>query len=553
MILLSIGNAPGLKSDTMQKIPIDPLDGPKYALRGRIVTMNDARNVIDDGIIYVDKGNIIAVKKATAKAPAGFDSNVTVNTNGTIFPGLIELHNHLSYNILKLWQVPQKYTNRNQWAGTPEYRKIISGPMNILGKTPGYVEAIVRYVECKCLMAGVTTSQGIALFSNNGIQKYYRGIVRNVENTEEAALPEALAKISDVESASIDTFFQRLKKQACLLLHLSEGTDDAAYKHFTDLQLKTGDWAITDALCGIHSVALKDADFKSMKAKSASMVWSPLSNLLLYGQTADIVSAVKNKLLIGIGSDWSPSGSKNLFGELKVARLVCTELGILKEDWDILALATINAARILKWDKVLGSIEEGKRADLMIMDGITGDPYQSFLNRSESSISLVVINGIPRYGYDKLMENWKSEMESVKVNKVKYRVQLKQNIVDPLVGNLKMSAALKRLKDGLSNLPRLAKDLETHRGRSLSLPEANFHPQWFLVLDHNDEADGEKLRLASAVTPKTRAPSKPLSEIVEKMKLDKLTVADDKSFLSVIAGQKNLPQYLKDGLKGMFK
>jgi cytosine/adenosine deaminase-related metal-dependent hydrolase len=52
------------------------------------------------------------------------------------------------------------------------------------------------------------------------------------------------------------------------------------------------------------------------------MVWSPLSNYLLYGDTADIEDAKSEGVLIGIGSDWSPSGSKNLLGELKIAKLV---------------------------------------------------------------------------------------------------------------------------------------------------------------------------------------------------------------------------------------
>lgn len=537
----------------MRKIPIDPLDGPQYALRGRIVTMNDTRSVINDGIIYIDKGIIIAVKQASAAPPAGFSGIQVVNTRGTIYPGLIELHNHLSYNILRLWNVPDTYTNRDQWAGTAEYRKSISGPMNVLGKTPGYVEAIVRFVECKCLMGGVTTSQGIALFSNNGIQKYYRGIVRNVENTEEAELPEALAKISDVESASIEKFFQRLKKQYCLLLHLSEGVDDSARQHFLDLQLSNGDWAITDALAGIHCVALKHEDLKKMKQGKASMVWSPLSNLLLYGQTADIAAAINNKLVIGLGSDWSPSGSKNLFGELKVARLVSKELGVLEKDSDILALATINAARILKWDNVLGSIVNGKRADLMVMTGKSGDPYQTFFNRSEASISLVVINGVPRYGHESLMDKWTTVTETLKVNGVKYKLYLQQATGDPVVGNLKLKAAVSRLKDGLKNLPKLARDLETQPNAALSLLNANTHPQWFLVLDHNDEAEGQKIRLAGAVTTSGFAIAKPLSQIVEKMKPDVLTVAGDKDFLRSIAAQKNLPAYIKNNLPKMFK
>lgn len=529
------------------------MDSPQYALRGRIVTMDATRRIIEDGIIYIDKGCIIAVKEATGQPPAGFSGVSVVETRGTIFPGLIELHNHLSYNILRLWQVPKKYTNRDQWAGTAEYRKSISGPMNILGKTPGFVEAIVRYVECKCLTGGVTTSQGIALFSNNGIQKYYRGVVRNVENTDDAGLPEALAKISDVESASIEAFFQRLKKQHCLLLHLSEGTDAAARQHFNDLKLKNGNWAINEALTGIHCVALKAADFKKMQAGKASVVWSPLSNLLLYGQTANIKQAVKNKLLVGIGSDWSPSGSKNLFGELKVARLVSKELGIWEDDADIIALATINAARILKWDKLLGSIEDGKRADLMVTDGVNGDAYANFLNRSEAAISLVVINGFPRYGYASLMTKWSLATEDFKVGDLNYKLHLKQSNVDPAVGDLKLGDAIKKLEKGLNDLPALAKDTETNMQKAFSPFFASTHPQWFLVLDHNDEPQGEKMRLAGAVAATAKVKAQPLSAIVEKMELDIMTAADDKSFFEAIKVQKNLPQYIKDGLLKMYQ
>ena len=70
----------------------------------------------------------------------------------------------------------------------------------------------------------------------------------------------------------------------------------------------------------------KPADFQVMAANGASMVWSPFSNLLLYGQTANVAAAVAAGIAgapfkIGLGSDWSPSGSKSLFGELKVARV----------------------------------------------------------------------------------------------------------------------------------------------------------------------------------------------------------------------------------------
>ena len=62
-----------------------------------------------------------------------------MRVGGTVYPGLIELHNHLSYNCLQLWQVPSPFGNRGQWSSQPDYRRLISGPMQVIGKTPDYV------------------------------------------------------------------------------------------------------------------------------------------------------------------------------------------------------------------------------------------------------------------------------------------------------------------------------------------------------------------------------------------------------------------------------
>ncbi len=90
----------------------------------------------------------------------------------------------------------------------------------MLGSTSGFPEAITRFVECKCLLAGVTTSQGITLQSLH-LQRYYRGVVRNVEEAP-APLPSAHAKIGDVAASSATAFLKQLMKVKCAILHLSE-------------------------------------------------------------------------------------------------------------------------------------------------------------------------------------------------------------------------------------------------------------------------------------------------------------------------------------------
>lgn len=530
------------------------------AYKGRVVTMDAADTVVINGIVYVKDNSIVAITKVGEAVPAGFAGVPVTDTGGTIYPGLIELHNHLSYDALRLWQVPKLYTNRDDWARHPDYRKLISGPMNVLGKTPGYPEAIVRYVECKCLMGGVTTSQGIALFSNAGITRYYRGLVRNVETANGPAMPASDAKIADVIAQDAAQFLAHLKKSSCLLLHLSEGTDTRAHSHFDALKLANGEVAITNALAGIHCVALKQADFKLLKHYGGSMIWSPLSNLLLYGQTADVKAAKQEGVLMGIGSDWSPSGSKNLLGELKVAHIYSKAANDIFSDLEIVAMATRNAAKILKWDKAVGSLEATKRADMIVVNGQGGDPYQHLLTAKESDIELVMIDGIPRYGLSGYMSAIKDPLEVWKVAGKNRQLNICGSDVDPVVDKLSLHAATHRLTTGLANLPQLAADLEKPKPAIHAMAKAE--PRWFLQLEH-EEPPGVSLRPRFAAKADERpakigpmlaaaAAALPLSQILVPLKLDPLTVAEDPDFLSEINKQANLPDSIRNGLRTLY-
>lgn len=553
----------------MAKKPIiDPLESARYGLHGTIATMAAPDEIIK-GTIFINAARIEAIIPDGKPIPEPLADCKIYKTKGVIFPGFIELHNHLSYNCLPLWNVPKKYENRDQWSGIDQYKQLISNPMNLLGKTKGYVEAIVRYVECKCLAGGVTTSQGIMLFSNAGIKKYYRGIVRNVEETADITLPNVDGHIPDIIARDAEKFFKQLQKSSCLLLHLSEGTNAPARKHFEDLQISENEWAIGPSLAGIHCVALQPKDFTIMKQKGASMVWSPFSNLLLYGQTADVKSARASGITIALGSDWAPSGSKNLLGELKVAKLYSEANGKLFTDYELIAMATKNAARIIKWDKELGTLEKGKRADLIVIKGSGTDPYKTLLQASEKSISLVVINGTPRYGDASLMRPFGSAGTEAKTIGGKDKLfNLLQLTQDPVVGALTLSAATKKVKDGLKNIKKLATRSVPLRGmmdkqgdRFLvplkAKPAANSAPEWVLVLDHNEE-EGEAVRpnfdpMAKHGLPfKKIAPLEIKPETLIPIQLDALTVASDRSFFKKVAAQMNLPEYVKKGLKKMY-
>ena len=217
------------------------------------------------------------------------------------------------------------------------------------------------------------------------------------------------------------------------------------------------------------------------------MIWSPFSNLLLYGETARVEAARAAGMPIGLGPDWSPSGSKSLLGELKVAWLYNQQVlnGLFKTR-ELVAMATRTAAHILKWHGALGSLEAGKRADILVIDGTAQDAYDTLVRAKDTSIRLVIINGIARYGSPDLMGKLAPRDQTVRVGGETRRLFLDQETGDPDVKAVSLSTATSRLRAALRDIKKLAQELERpKRGalrakRALDVVE---RPVWSLALD----------------------------------------------------------------------
>lgn len=294
------------------------------------------------------------------------------------------------------------------------------------------------------------------------------------------------------------------------------------------------------------------------------MVWSPLSNLLLYGATARVDAAMQAKVRIGLGSDWSPSGSKSLLGELKVAWLYSQHmLGGLFSARDLVAMATRDAAAILKWHPWLGTLEPGKRADVIVISGKTGDPYEALIKAKETSIRLVMVNGVARYGMPGVMGALGTKGETLRVGGKTRCLYLEQATADPDVVGVSLSTARSTLRAAFRNLPKLARELEQPKSMramraALDTPEPVV---WSLALDEI-QATGVDLRprlpfngprdFTGPERVSARAASAPLSTILQPIELDPLTVADDPTFLSEIENQPNVPEVIRLALAKLY-
>ena len=560
----------------MSKLILDSTT--KYAVAGRIVTMDaqgidGANRIIDRGIIYIEVEKIVDVLDKNDPPPVGFENVKIIKTRGTIYPGMIELHNHLSYNIAQMWDVPKKFLDRDQWRRHPDYKKKMTGPLKVLGYVDGYLQAIVRYVECKLLFSGTTSSQGITLSSHGGILKYYKGFVRNVEQTIDKDLPRAKTQIADVDTP--EKLLKKLvhPKATCVLLHLAEGVHARANKHFKVLQLDQSNWAINENLAGIHGTGLLPEDFQILGQHKGSIIWSPMSNLLLYGTTTDIKSAYDSGVLISLGSDWSASGSKNLLGELKVAKLYSDQNGGIFSNEELVKMVTTHPAKILKWTDHLGSLEKGKKADFFVLKNSSKDSddvYEKLIYAPESKITFVVIDGIPRMGYKSYMKRFEVTTEKIKFKGYTRYINLKNEMADnPVPIDISFKNAKTKLAKGLKDLPKIAKDLENTadatttgavgiaNGNGSTRSLTNKTNRWFLEDCFHESShfteDGEHFHDDEDIfSPSFAMGAVPLSELLEPLSLDEPVVNKNRAYFQRIAHQINLPDYIKQKLPDFY-
>ena len=166
----------------------------------------------------------------------------------------------------------------------------------------------------------------------------------------------------------------------------------------------------------IHGLALGSEEFGEMAEKGTALIWSPRSNMELYGFTADVAAAVQQKVTMALAPDWSPTGSTNSLAELRYAKELSHEkLGDLFSDKDLFEMSTSIPARIAHIDDKVGSLKEGLYADLLVLAGDKTQPYMAVTHAKPEDVHLVLVGGVPIYGSEKLMEAFKIKEEQLDV------------------------------------------------------------------------------------------------------------------------------------------
>lgn len=353
-----------------------------YVLTGTFVTPGTTIK----GKLVV-KGDTIACIGADCVVPPGA-TRIAIQ-NAYVFPGFIDAHQHMSFNFMPRWKNTRVYPNRYEWQKDPDHLAF-TAPHKKMYTEGGAACEMLKYAEIRALVSGVTTVQG-----SGDDRSCLDTLVRNADNRHGLPLPakRVVAYVPDVRKFEIPIDWSVTK---CLAIHLGEGIDEYTRDELSVLDEKG---LLRPETMIIHATAFGPAEFARIARAGAKVVWSPESNLALYGRSMNVRQAIEAGVPVSLGVDWSPSGSSNILEELKVAdRVNRKQMRRIVRDDEWLSMITSRPAQALSLDSYIGSLEAGKKADLVILKRRSRNFNKSLLKNQLADVEMVWIGGRLLYG-----------------------------------------------------------------------------------------------------------------------------------------------------------
>lgn len=327
--------------------------------------------------------------------------------------GFINPHDHIDFTgIAPLPDSGERFIHRHEW------RKGLDGHTKLENAVPTMDTEVIAWGELRQLISGTTAVVG---------ERMAPGLLRNLDFSEgigrDVSIAPVLYKIFPLDDAPgimrlhdcdyghHPTIRTTVTHSHAFLAHVAEGTGEAARNEFRCLNStgydtipqKGGGGTSHDLLAPqmtvLHGVGLSHDDLKQLGQTGGTLVWSPRSNLSLYGRTLDVIEAMHLGIPIALGTDWLPSGSMNMSRELAcAARYNRAILHGALTPRDLWRMATIDGAKATHDTAELGTIAPGKAADLVLMRPAGADPFAAASQSTPVTIELVMRGGKILYG-----------------------------------------------------------------------------------------------------------------------------------------------------------
>jgi len=365
---------------------------------GIVVTMDAERRIYNDGAIAISGDTIVAIGPR-AEIEAKYSVRETLDARGKlILPGFVNGHTHVPMTLLRGLHDD---VTLNDWL----YKYIF--PAEAKNVNEDFVRWGTRLALAEQIRSGVTTFADMYYFEDAVAEETKKAGMRGVlgetfidfpapDNKTNAAmlaytekylqkwqgdpLIHAAAAPHSIYTCSQKTLQDSAalarKYHAPILIHVAEmkkELDDSLKNNgATPVQYLDRIGLLGPDVVAAHCIFVDEADRKTLAAKQVGCVHNPSSNMMLASGVAPVPEERGAGVAVGLGTD-GPAGSNNdldLMEEMdlaaklaKITKMSPLALGAKA----VVEMATIDGARALHMEKEIGSLEKGKKADLIVI------------------------------------------------------------------------------------------------------------------------------------------------------------------------------------------
>ena len=404
-------------------------DGGDRVLVGTILRPSE---VYENGAVHVAADGTISCVGCDCLDSAS-ENTVIYCPDAVISPGLINAHDHMGWMADRPWVADEHNVDPAlRWEHRHDWRRGKRGNPKI-STTGGASSEQKSWGELRFVLGGGTSINGSGSVA---------GLLRNLDRYD--AMEGLDGGSVHYETFPLDDASGAMKSSGCdygdidgpsnadaYTPHVSEGIDPEARNEFLCLTSTQdgGKETLKSNSSIIHGVGVLPIDVAQMSVLGIRLIWSPRSNVSLYGNTAPVTMYHQQGIVIGLGTDWIPSGSMNMLRELACADLLNREYyGGYFSDEALWRMVTVGAARTLHFDQQIGVLAEGKVADIAIFANSGRSHYRSVIEAGPQDVALVLRGGKVLSGDTALVEALASDCNTLDVCGTEKRVCLQSEI-----------------------------------------------------------------------------------------------------------------------------
>lgn len=379
---------------------------------GLLITMDGRRRIIKDGAVAVQGGSIVAVGKSESLTGKYRARKVIDAAGRAVLPGLINAHMHIGYVMLK--GIASDITDRLAWLSAVYPYVILAGPKDVYDAAMlGCLEMIkggqTCFVENNPFISHPENTDSIAMAVEKSGMRVALGRMYSDMNAPDFLLSKSEDMKKDVKrlfakwhgkgggririwiyapGPGIRESPERMAEIRSLLKehgsmvtgHWAEGAEQGfdyegryGVEKPTYFLKKTGYLGPETLL--VHVVVMDDDEIVLLAETGTKVAHCPTSNMMRAGkpfQVSPVVRMLKAGIAVGLGTDASIcNDGSSMFEAMKLA-VLGQKLREGRPDamtaQTALEMATINGARVVGMEDELGSIEVGKKADIILLD-----------------------------------------------------------------------------------------------------------------------------------------------------------------------------------------